>query len=51
MKPLSIPKLELQAALLASRLRLEIKIKKEKKSKDHTCGQIALLYCSVELFQ
>ena len=31
MKSLSTPKLELQAALLASRLRLEIKIKKEKK--------------------
>ena len=33
MKSLSIPKLELQAALLSSRLSFEIKIKKEKNQK------------------
>ena len=46
MKTLAIHKLELQAALLAIRLRLEIKNYLTKKSKNHTCGQIALLYCS-----
>ena len=47
MKTVLIPKFEFQAALLDSAdADLKSKNFKKQKSKDHTRGQIALLYCS-----